>query len=79
MLYPVWEDGSSPLQRANEEVKTMFRISYTYTNPSSSGPFKGKMQSAVPMKRGDEFPAVMGRAVVVSCRAVKPQPTALIP
>jgi hypothetical protein len=50
----------------------MYKVSYTYDNPHGAGPFKGSMIVNEKYSKGDSIYAVMGRATVVSCRAVKP-------
>lgn len=46
----------------------MFKVTYTYDNPSSAGPFKGSTTTATKFNRGDYIQAPFGRATVVSCR-----------
>jgi hypothetical protein len=52
------------------------KVSYRYTNPSGAGPFKGSMMidAANGPKRGDEIPAIMGRAIVTSVGRLKKLP-----
>lgn len=45
-----------------------YTISYRYTNPSSAGPYTGRMPSEQPVKRGETIRAPFGAAVVTSCR-----------
>ncbi len=49
----------------------MYKVTYTYDNPSGAGPFKGSMKVNEKYSKGDSIYAIFGRATVVSCRLVK--------
>lgn len=46
----------------------IYTVTYTYDNPSGAGPFKGRMDTKAPSKRGDSIMAPFGWATVKSCR-----------
>ena len=48
----------------------MYRITYTYSDPSRAGPFRGSMTVTEPYAKGDMVFAPFGRAIVVSCRRI---------
>lgn len=49
----------------------MYKVTYTYDNPSAAGPFKGSMRIDYKVSKGDTIFAPFGRATVVSCRMIK--------
>jgi len=53
----------------------MFKVSYTYDNPSMAGPFKGSMVMDTKYSKGDTIRAPFGSATVKSCRVIKKETT----
>lgn len=49
----------------------MYKVTYTYDNPSNAGPFRGSMIVGTKYMKGDHIAAIMGGATVVSCRVVR--------
>lgn len=50
----------------------MFKIKYTYDNPSGAGPFKGSCETVDKYAKGDFYYGPFGAATIVSCSKVKP-------
>ena len=46
----------------------MFKVRYTYVDPSSAGPFKGSMELEDGCTKGDVIHAPFGQALVTSCK-----------
>lgn len=49
----------------------MFKIKYTYDNPSGAGPFKGAAVVSTKHAKGDYWYGPFGSATVTSCGKVK--------
>ena len=49
----------------------MYNVKYTYDNPSSAGPFKGKGQASIKYEKGEGYYGPFGHATVTSCVKVK--------
>lgn len=49
----------------------MYRIKYRYLNPHGAGPFRGSQIVDRRYAKGEEYYAMFGRAIVVSCGKVK--------
>jgi hypothetical protein len=46
-------------------------VTYKYEDPSSAGPFRGRMTFNTKMDKGDTVWGPFGRATVVSCRQLR--------
>jgi hypothetical protein len=53
------------------QIMKLYGIRYTYDNPSSAGPFRGKAIVSDKYTKGDMFYGPFGRATVVSCSTVR--------
>lgn len=51
--------------------RDQFKVSYTYTSPSSAGPFNGSLVRTERFSKGGRIAGTFGDAIVISCRKVK--------